>query len=194
MPGSPRVSLFTLALALAACGGDPTSSASDTADSTSASTDGDGTSSGGAAGVVDLAACALPRDCAALCEHIGVTDCDGQDGDGPRCAAKLLVAGAPGVLEHYLLYYGQPEAQTIYVMRGDGVAVLQTRTRDAADLPWGEPGALMRCDVTLPPELAPACEADDVACQWRRSFYADCAEATIAGCDEVEAWIAAAAP
>ncbi|MCA9661893.1 MAG: hypothetical protein KC486_26370 [Myxococcales bacterium] len=189
-----------LAFALTACSGGATSSATDTAGDSGTTGDSDATGDSDTTGESDastaggpafeLAACALPFDCSPLCEHIGVADCDTLNGEGPRCAAKLLVAGTPGVLEHYLQYYGQPEVQTIYVMRGDGTAVLQTRTRDAQDLPWENPGTPMVCDVALSPELAQACEVDDFACQWQRTLYEGCAETTIAGCDEVEAWLA----
>ena len=171
-----------LALALAACGGATPSK--DTGDDI-----GDTDESDTGEPPFDLAACELPRDCALLCEHIGVYDCNELEGPAPSCAAKLLVAGTPGVLEHLLLLYGQPEVDTIHVMRGDGTAVLQTRTRDMAELPWENPGVPMLCNVVLPAELGPACEVDDGACQWQRSFYQDCVELPLSDCAEVEAWL-----
>ena len=188
-----------LAFALTACSGGATSSATDTAGDSGTTGDSDATGDSDTTGESDastaggpafeLAACALPFDCSPLCEHIGVADCDTLNGEGPRCAAKLLVAGTPGVLEHLLLLYGQPEVDTIHVMRGDGTAVLQTRTRDMAELPWENPGVPMLCNVVLPAELGPACEIDDNACQWQRSFYQDCVELPLSDCAEVEAWL-----
>lgn len=196
---------FCTALALTACATTPpadessgaaTLGVSDTAASTDTTGDDDTATTGDddttttGEPIFELAACGLTPDCPALCEHIAIGDCNEVGSDAPRCAAKLLVAGEPGVLEHHLILYGQPEVETLHVMRGDGSAVLQTRTRDNQDLPWENPGAPMLCDVVLPPELAPACEADEFACLWQRSLYEKCVETTITDCAEVEAWLA----
>jgi hypothetical protein len=103
--------------------------------------DGAGGSGGGQGGqTLDLFACELQLSCDELCIHISPGDCSSPGALG--CAGELLVSGAPGVLfEQDRPGPGGFQADRLLVLRGDGTAIAQRRSRSCPD------GAV-DCDLT----------------------------------------------
>ncbi len=117
----------------------------------------------------DLFACEAPLDCTQDTGHLGeITDAD------LRCGGELLAAGGAGTV----LVLSQPgpyptEIQTLVVLRGDGTAWQQTRSRCAVEggcedqntTEWAlRPVQL--CDVETASADISGCDDPDGVCQW----------------------------
>lgn len=145
-------------------------------------------STGAANPPLEIGTCQITPDCPALCIHLNWGDCSEQPIVAHTCGAKLLVSGAPGVLEAINAIGPDPgETQDLIVLRGDGTALTQSRSAAEFGGPYLNPGPVMRCDVVVPPGLADACAKDEPACAWDPwTVLQNCQETEVSTCAEVE--------
>jgi hypothetical protein len=143
---------------------------------------------------VNLYDCGLPLDCEQMVGHAD----DIRPATALNCAAKQIVLGLPGVLDHLDSPGGAcSQDEQLVILLGDDTALVQRRHRASSSTdcapndPWEASSAHQICDIVLADGTEAACQANEFGgCQWTPTGWAS--KGHLANCHDVEDWTCAA--